>query len=131
MRCARRCWPPLRTRGRTCWRTISKNGEWLLRGPELVVKVAMSQVLIDVALGAEPKRIISGALGNASSKPLKFKMEGGAVAAPAKQDAAPRPANGGNGGSARSRAMADPLVQRMQEKFGAEVRTVIDHKDRR
>jgi hypothetical protein len=31
---------------------------------------------------------------------------------------------------ARSRAMADPLVQRMQEKFGAEIRTVIDQKDR-
>ncbi len=106
-------------------------GEWLLRGSELVVKVAMSQVLIDVALGAEPKRIISAALGKASGKPLKFKMEGGVVAAPAKPEAAPRPVNGANGGSARSRAMADPMVQRMQEKFGAEVRTVIDHKDRR
>jgi DNA polymerase III subunit gamma/tau len=108
-----------------------ENGEWLLRGAELVVKVAMSQVLIDVALGAEPKRIITATLGKASGRPLKFKMEGGVVAVQPKQEAAPRPANGTNGGSARSRAMADPLVQRMQEKFGAEVRTVIDHKDRR
>ncbi len=106
-------------------------GEWLWRGSELVVKVAMSQVLIDVALGAEPKRIITSALAKASGKQMKFKMEGGAVAVVAKQEAAPRPANGTNGGSARSRAMADPMVQRMQEKFGAEVRTVIDHKDRR
>jgi hypothetical protein len=26
--------------------------------------------------------------------------------------------------------MADPIVQRMQEKFGAEIRTVIDQKER-
>jgi hypothetical protein len=34
------------------------------------------------------------------------------------------------GAGPRSRAMADPVVQRMQEKFGAEIRTVIDQKDR-
>jgi len=107
-------------------------GEWLLCGSDLVVKVAMSQVLIDVALGAEPKRVISTALGKVSGKPLKFRIAGGAVAAaPAKAAAAPRPTNGTNGASARTRALADPIVQRMQEKFGAEVRTVIDHKDRR
>ena len=43
----------------------------------------------------------------------------------------PRPANGaGNGASARSRALADPVVKRMQEIFGAEIRTVIDLKER-
>ena len=36
----------------------------------------------------------------------------------------------GNGVSARSRALSDPVVQRMQEKFGAEIRTVIDQKNR-
>jgi len=35
-----------------------------------------------------------------------------------------------NGVSARSRAANDPVVQRMQEKFGAEIRTVIDHRDK-
>ncbi len=102
-------------------------GEWSLRGTELAVKVAMSQVLIDVALGAEPKRIIQSALSTASSRPLKFKMVGGTTAPAAKPEATSRPANGAG---ARSRAMADPVVQRMQEKFGAEIRTVIDQKDR-
>jgi hypothetical protein len=41
--------------------------------------------------------------------------------------ASPRPANGAG---ARGRAMSDPGVQRMREKFGAEIRTVIDHKER-
>ncbi len=106
-----------------------EGGEWSLRGPEVAVKVAMSQVLIDVALGAEPKRIIRAALGKISGSPLKFKMVGsGGATAAAKTEAAPRPANGAG---ARARALADPVVQRMQQKFGAEVRTVIDQKDRR
>ncbi len=103
-----------------------EDGEWLLSGPELSVKVSISQVLIDVALGPEPKRIIQTALGKAAGKPLKFKMVSGATPVAAKPSA-PRPANGAG---ARSRAMADPVVQRMQEKFGAEIRTVIDQKDR-
>jgi hypothetical protein len=32
--------------------------------------------------------------------------------------------------AARGRAVNDPIVKRMQEKFGAEIRTVIDQKDR-
>jgi DNA polymerase III subunit gamma/tau len=101
-------------------------GEWSLRGAELTVKVAMSQVLIDVALGAEPKRVIQTALNTTSNRPLKFKMVSGGVPAAIKAAGSPRPANGAG---ARSRAAADPMVQRMQEKFGAEIRTVIDHKN--
>jgi hypothetical protein len=43
------------------------------------------------------------------------------------QTPAPRAANGGS----RSRAAEDPVVRRMQEKFGAEIRTIIDHRDKR
>ena len=104
-----------------------EEGEWSLRGGEASVKVGMSQVLIDVALGAEPKRIIQAALSQAAQRPMKFKMISG-TPAPNKMAAPPsRPANGVG---ARSRAMNDPIVQRMQEKFGAEIRTVIDQKDK-
>jgi DNA polymerase III subunit gamma/tau len=103
-----------------------EEGKWSLCGAEISVKVGISQVLIDVALGPEPKRVIQAALSKAAGKPLKFKMVSGATPAAAKPSA-PRPANGAG---ARSRAMADPVVQRMQEKFGAEIRTVVDQKDR-
>jgi DNA polymerase III subunit gamma/tau len=104
-----------------------EEGEWSVRGGEVAVKVGMSQVLIDVALGPEPKRIIQAALSKAANRPLKFKMVSGTPAVAAKTEQLPRPANGAG---ARSRAMADPIVQRMQEKFGAEIRTVIDQKER-
>jgi DNA polymerase III subunit gamma/tau len=103
-----------------------EEAEWAVRGIEVCVTVAMSQVLIDVGLGQEPKRVIQAALDKASSRPLKFKMVSGNVQV-ASKPATPRPTNGAG---ARSRAAADPIVQRMQEKFGAEIRTVIDHKDR-
>ena len=35
-----------------------EDAEWSVRGMEVAAKVAMSQVLIDIALGPEPKRII-------------------------------------------------------------------------
>jgi hypothetical protein len=38
-----------------------------------------------------------------------------------------RPSSNGN---ARSRAEQDPVVQEMQEKFGAEIRTVIDYREK-
>jgi DNA polymerase-3 subunit gamma/tau len=107
-----------------------EQGEWSVRGTEITVKVGLSQVLIDVALGEAPRRVIHNALAKAAGKPLRFKMENGGAGFTAKS-AAPRPANSsGNGGSARSRAMSDPVVKQMQETFGAEIRTVIDLKDR-
>jgi len=107
-----------------------EQGEWEVRGLEVSVKVAMSQALIDVALGEVPKRVIQSALLQATGKPLRFKMESGdALFKPAQPPA--RSANGsGNGASARSRALSDPVVKRMQETFGAEIRTVIDLKER-
>ena len=106
-----------------------EQGEWSLDGNNVSVKVAMSQMLIDVALGDGPKRVIQNTLAQATGRPLKFKMvSGGAqftpVAAPA------RSGHGASNGSARSRAIADPIVRKMQETFGAEIRTVIDLKDR-
>jgi hypothetical protein len=57
---------------------------------------------------------------------LKVKLIPGGTANPAQvQHRSTARATGG--GSARSRAADDPLVQYMQEKFSAEIRTVIDH----
>ena len=105
-----------------------ESGEWTLRGIEVSVRVAISQVMCDVAYGEAPKRIVGAALGKVAGKPMKFRMvSGGAQFAAKPGTSPPRPSNGVG---ARSRAMADPVVQRMQETFGAEIRSVIDQKDR-
>jgi DNA polymerase-3 subunit gamma/tau len=103
-------------------------GEWSVRGNEVAAKVAMSQVMCDVALGDGPSRIIGEALARTAGRPMKFKMvSGGAQFAPKTAAPLSRPSNGVG---AKGRAMNDPLVKRMQEKFGAEIRSVIDQKDR-
>ncbi len=106
-----------------------EDGTVELRGNELVINVPRSAAVIDMMMGPEPKRIANTAASSAAGRALKVNVIGGA--APAKNG------NGAqatrvvrNGAGARSRAAEDPIVQRMQEKFGAEIRTVIDHRDK-
>ncbi len=89
-----------------------------------MIKVAASAALIDMSVGADAKRLAiataSGVLGRpASSKSFPEPWPG---------LAAPRAASNGGG---RNRAEQDPVVRRMQEKFGAEIRTIIDYKEKR
>jgi len=105
-----------------------ESGQWTVRAHEVTVTVAMSQVMVDVALGDGPKRIVNETLERIAGKPMKFKMVSGVTQFGSKAE--PGTARPANGAGARSRAMSDPIVQRMQEKFGAEIRSVIDHKER-
>jgi hypothetical protein len=59
---------------------------------------------------------------------VKLKVIAGAKVAPQKSNGASLQVPGPGG---RSRAELDPVVQRMREKFGAEIRTVIDYKEKR
>jgi DNA polymerase III subunit gamma/tau len=97
-------------------------GEWKLEGNEIVVKVAASAGMIDMSVGADAKRVAiataSGVLGRAA----RFKvLPGGTSTTPA-----PRAPQAGG----RTRAEQDPIVRRMQEKFGAEIRTIIDQQEK-
>ncbi len=102
-------------------------GEWKVEGSEVLVKVAKSATLVDMAFTADARRIGNAAASSASGRPMKLKVVALGNGAQAE---APRPVPI-NGKSGRSRAADDPIVRRMQEKFGAEIRTVIDHRDKR
>ena len=96
-----------------------------------LVKVALSQVLIDVALGESPKRVVNSALAKAAGRPLRFKMVSRWRGfTPSRLLHRDQPMEAVTEPDARSRAMSDPVVKQMQEKFGAEIRTVIDLKER-
>ena len=69
-------------------------------------------------------------LGQRSPGPRrKLKVIPGANVAPQEKAQRRTPRAPGPGG--RGRAEQDPVVRRMQEKFGAEIRTVIDYRDKR
>jgi DNA polymerase-3 subunit gamma/tau len=106
--------------------SMLETGEWSIDGNELVIKVAASTNVIDMSLGAEGKRMAIAAASGAAGRALKLKVLSGGTA----QGAPVRPASSSNGGG-RSRAEQEPVVRRLQEKFGAEIRTIIDQKDKR
>ncbi len=104
--------------------SLLEAAEWALNGNSLVCKVAASMTMIEMSFTAEAKRTASAAASGAAGRPIKMLVEPGGVL----QLAAPRlPAANG---SARSRAEQDPIVQRMQEKFKAQIRTVIDYREK-
>lgn len=99
-------------------------GEWKIEGNELLIKVAASPTVIDMSLGSEAKRVVTAAASGALGRPLRLKvLPGGTPQTPA---SAARP-----NGVGRGRAEQEPIVRRMKEKFGAEIRTIIDYRDKK
>jgi DNA polymerase III subunit gamma/tau len=102
-----------------------ETGQPALHSNELVVTIDQPAPVIPFIMSAEQKRIAGEAATNAAGRPLKVSLAG-SPGKPPNGSAVVRPP--GDGGSARGRAADDPVVRRMQEKFGAEIRTVIDHR---
>jgi len=107
--------------------SLLDNAEWRLEGNALIAKVAASSTMIEMSFPGDARRIASAAASGLAGRPIKMLVEpGGAPQAMS----APRRSPSKSTGSARSRAEQDPIVQRMQEKFGAEIRTVIDYREK-
>ena len=107
--------------------SMLSSGEWSVQGNEVVIKVTESQTVVDMSLGPEGKRIAIAAASGIVGRAVKLKVISGATVAPQEKKNAARLASGPGG---RGRAEQDPVVRRMQEKFGAEIRTVIDYRDK-
>ena len=107
-----------------------EEGSVELVGNELRVTVSQSKGVIDLLMQAEQKRIANAAASRAAGSPVKVEVVSGA-AANGKTNGGPAPVRAvREPGGARSRAANEPVVQRMREKFGAEIRTVIDHHEK-
>jgi DNA polymerase-3 subunit gamma/tau len=105
--------------------SMLETGEWAVEGTELVIKVSSSATVIDMSLGADAKQLAIATASGVLGKAIKLKvLPGGTVqATPARAQSA---SNGG-----RARAEQDPIVRRLQEKFGAEIRTIIDQREKK
>jgi DNA polymerase III subunit gamma/tau len=105
--------------------SMLETGEWAIEGNEVAIKVAASATVIDMSLGADARRLAIASASGAMGKAMKLKVLPGST----EQAAQARQATASNGGG-RARAEQDPIVRRMQEKFGAEIRTIIDQRDK-
>jgi hypothetical protein len=109
--------------------SMLEGGEWSVQGNELVIKVSESQTVVDMSLGAEAKRLMIASASGVLGRALKLRVIAGATVAAENKRNGDVQRSPGPGG--RSRAEQDPVVRRMQEKFGAQIRTVIDYKENR
>ncbi len=112
-------------------------GEWSVQANELVIKISESQTVVDMSLSSEARRLAIASASGVLGRAVKLKIVPGAAVSQngndgdgAKRNGATVRSNGTTVGG-RGRAEQDPVVQRMREKFGAEIRTVIDYKEKR
>ena len=103
--------------------SMLETGEWSLDGNGIVIKVAVSAPVIDMSLGADAERLATAAASGILGRPVKLQVVTGGTP----QSVAGLASNG----SGRSRVEQDPIVRRMREKFGAEIRTIIDYREKR
>jgi len=109
--------------------SLLSGGEWTVQGNELVIKIAESQTVLDMSLSNDARRLAIASASGVLGRAVKLKVVPGAsVVSQPKRNGGP-PSSSGAGG--RGRAEQDPVVRRMREKFGAEIRTVIDYRDKR
>ena len=108
-------------------------GEWAVEGNEVVVKVSESQTVVDMSVGTDARRLAIASASGVLGRAVKLRIVAGATApaAEGKRNGAGRPRGANSLAGGRSRAEQDPVVRRLQEKFGAEIRTVIDYKEKR
>jgi DNA polymerase-3 subunit gamma/tau len=104
--------------------SLLETAEWNLSGNLLQAKAAASSTMIEMSFTADARRVAAAAASGLAGRPIKMSVEPGGIS---QSPPTRRPASNG---SARSRAEQDPIVQRMQEKFKAEIRTVIDYREK-
>jgi len=101
--------------------SMLETGAWKLEGNELTIKVASSAAVIDMSLGADARKLAVASASGLLGRPVRLKV------VPADESQALPIKTASSNGSGRSRAEQDPIIRRMKEKFGAEIRTIIDY----
>ncbi len=101
-------------------------GRWTLEGDTIRVEAAAKKTMLGLTMNIEAEKIVKNALRaiGASQKLVAVPGENGVT----NGDAKPRPVASG---SAQGIALEHPLVKQAMELFGAEVRSVLDLRDKK
>jgi DNA polymerase-3 subunit gamma/tau len=114
------------TAGHPMAATLLSSGRWFFEGNQPAVQVAASEFTVKMTLGAEPLKAANAAASRALGRPTKLRISGGGEA-----NGTPNGKPARKTGASTSRVAEDPIVQKMQEVFGAEIRTVIDYQNKK
>jgi len=112
--------------------SLLESGEWSVEGSELLIKVGESQTMVDISVGPDAKRLAIAAASGVLGRAIKLRIVPGSAVRAEKRNGSTLKENGtAPVASGRSRAEQDAVVRRLQQKFGAQIRTVIDYKEKR
>jgi DNA polymerase-3 subunit gamma/tau len=107
---------------------LLETGEWKIASNVVRVKPEDAQSVMNLLrIFSSAQQALDRAASSALGRPAKVQIVADEAAGNG-HSAAAKPST--PQGSARSRAANDPIVKRVQEKFGAEIRTVIDHRNK-
>jgi DNA polymerase-3 subunit gamma/tau len=113
--------------GHTTAATLVGAGVWTETPDAIRVELAARKVMLGLTLNADADKVARAAMRPFAGQPPRpvqwLPSENGA-----KQPAANRPAPGG---SVQAAALENPLVQQAKQLFSAEVRSVVDLRDKR
>ena len=107
-----------------------EEGDWSGEGNLVSVQVGMSDAMIGLSYTRAQEKLSGQAARRVAGRAVKVRLVGGAAAT---AEAKPRPAGAEReaaSGSLKTRAVEEPVVKRMMEKFGAEIRMVMDRSER-
>jgi DNA polymerase III subunit gamma/tau len=107
-----------------------EEGQWTGEGNQVSIQVGMSDGMIELSYTREQEKLSNQAASQVAGRTVKIRLMGGATTAVA---GTPRPSSAARAGSSesiKSRAADEPVVKRMMEKFGAEIRIVMDRSER-
>jgi DNA polymerase-3 subunit gamma/tau len=103
--------------------SMLEGGEWKVEGNQLIISIAASATLIEMSVSADARRLMIAAASGVLGRAIKLQIVPGA-----NPESAPQKSTASYSNGSRARAEEEPVVRRMKEKFGAEIRTVIDYR---
>jgi DNA polymerase-3 subunit gamma/tau len=116
----------LASAGQNMLASMLEAGGWQMESSQLIIRVAASATLIEMSVSNDARRMIIATAGGVLGRAVRLQIIPGAdVPLATTPSGAAKPTGNGSG---RGRAEREPVVQRMKEKFGAEIRTIIDYK---
>jgi len=107
-----------------------EEGHWTAEGNLVSVQVGMSDGMIELSYTKEQEKLSIQAATEVAGRTVKVRLVGGSTAAETGKPQAPRTMRPGSTESIKTRAADEPVVKRMMEKFGAEIRIVMDRTER-
>jgi len=107
-----------------------EEGRWSGEGSGVSIQVEMSESMIELSYTREQEKLSNQAASRVTGRAMKVRLVSGGTSAAEVKPRQSRVPRAGSSESIKTRAAEEPVVKQMMEKFGAEIRIVMDRSER-